>query len=144
MSVEAPEWLTAEQAGRHGRKSVILPGEESPELREISAVTALDSTARSAGSSAQQRPVGTVATNVAERRQSANPESYVDVTVAARFLSVSSKTLNQLAREGKVPAYPWGVGMERRSWRFKLSELDTWMQGRLKSNRRPPRKGRTE
>ena len=83
-------------------------------------------------------PARRVVTNLGERRQSANLENYVDVAVAARYLSVASKTLNQLAREGKIPAYPWGVGTQRRSWRFKLSELDSWMRSRLRSGRRPP------
>lgn len=61
------------------------------------------------------------------------PEFYVDAAIAARFLSVAPKTLNQLAREGKIPAYPWGVGTQRRCWRFKLSELDSWMRSRLVS-----------
>ena len=100
--------------------------------------TALDHpTPSSATSSLQQLPARPVATNLGERRQSANLENYVDVTVAARYLSVASKTLNQLAREGKIPAYPWGIGTQRRSWRFKLSELDSWMRSRLVSECHP-------
>ena len=64
-------------------------------------------------------------------------EPYVDVKRAASYLSVAVKTLNEWARVEKIPAYPWGNG-SRKTWRFKLSELDVWMQGRINSVRRPP------
>ena len=64
-------------------------------------------------------------------------EPYVDVKRAASYLSVAVKTLNEWARLEKIPAYPWGDG-SRKTWRFKLSELDEWMQGRINSVRRPP------
>lgn len=74
------------------------------------------------------------------------PEPYVDVKRAASHLSLAVKTLNQWARLEKIPAYPWGDGV-RKTWRFKLSELDVWMQRRLHCIRRPPlpeRSGRRE
>ena len=61
------------------------------------------------------------------------PESYIDPQEAARFLSISPKTLTRLAREGLVPAHAIG-DRTRRRWRFLKSELDTWMNGRLHSN----------
>jgi excisionase family DNA binding protein len=71
------------------------------------------------------------------------PEPYVDVKRAASYLSVAVKTLNEWARLEKIPAYPWGDG-SRKTWRFKLSELDEWMmQGRINSVRRPPLSERT-
>jgi excisionase family DNA binding protein len=66
-----------------------------------------------------------------------SPEPYVDVKHAASYLSVAVKTLNEWARLEKIPAYPWGDGL-RKTWRFKLSELDDWMRRRLNSVRRPP------
>jgi len=65
------------------------------------------------------------------------PEPYVDVTRAATYLAVAVKTLNEWARQRKIPAYQWGDGI-RKTWRFKLSELDEWMQQRINSVRRPP------
>jgi excisionase family DNA binding protein len=65
-------------------------------------------------------------------------EPYVDSKKGAAFLAVSYRTLNAWARTGKVPAYPWGSGTQRRTWRFKLSELDNWMKSRLDSHCRPP------
>jgi excisionase family DNA binding protein len=67
---------------------------------------------------------------------------YVDVKRAASYLSVAVKTLNEWARLEKIPAYPWGDG-RRKTWRFKLSELDEWMQRRINSVRRPPLSERT-
>jgi excisionase family DNA binding protein len=61
------------------------------------------------------------------------PEPYINPEDAARFLSISPKTLTRLAREGFVPAHAIG-NRARRRWRFLKSELDTWMQGRLHSN----------
>jgi predicted site-specific integrase-resolvase len=66
-----------------------------------------------------------------------SPEPYVDASRAAEFLAIAAKTLNQYARAGKVPAYPWGDG-PRKTWRFRLSELDSWMRSRLSSADRPP------
>jgi len=60
------------------------------------------------------------------------PEPYIDPQEAARFLSISAKTLTRLARQGLVPAHAIGDGTRRR-WRFFKSELDTWMHGRLHS-----------
>lgn len=61
------------------------------------------------------------------------PEPYINPQEAARFLSISPKTLTRLAREGIVPAHSIG-DRARRRWRFLKSELDTWMHGRLHSN----------
>ena len=61
------------------------------------------------------------------------PEPYIDPQEAARFLSISPKTLTRLAREGLIPAHAIGDRVRRR-WRFLKSELDTWMQARLHSS----------
>jgi excisionase family DNA binding protein len=49
-------------------------------------------------------------------------EPFVDATRASEFLSISREYLVELARKGKVPAYPLGAG-RRKTWRFRLSEL---------------------
>jgi hypothetical protein len=64
-------------------------------------------------------------------------EPYVSVDKAARYLDMKPKTLLQKARQGLVPAYPWGDG-PRKIWRFKISQLDDWMKTKLHSPRRPP------
>ena len=50
-------------------------------------------------------------------------EPYVDSIRAAEFLAMTRKTLLELARKGRVPAYPTGEG-PRRTWKFRISELD--------------------
>ena len=64
------------------------------------------------------------------------PEPYVDNVVAGKFVGLAARTMNNLARKGEIPAYPYGAG-ERKTWRFKLSDLDSWMQRRVESQRRP-------
>jgi hypothetical protein len=65
-------------------------------------------------------------------------EPYVDSGRGSAFLGVASRTLNEMARRGIVPAYQWGLGNQRRTWRFKLSELDSYMKSKVVSPRRPP------
>jgi len=57
------------------------------------------------------------------------PERFVDSVVAAKFLSIERRQLLQLARAGKLPAYPIGDG-QRRLWRFRLSDLARAMEER--------------
>jgi hypothetical protein len=45
---------------------------------------------------------------------------------------MSPKKLMSLARSGFVPAH--GIGGLRKMWRFRLSELDHWMQSELTSS----------
>jgi excisionase family DNA binding protein len=65
-------------------------------------------------------------------------EPYVDSGKASAFLGVASRTLNEMARKGEVPAYQWGLGSQRRTWRFKLSDLDSYMKSKVGSSGRPP------
>jgi hypothetical protein len=58
------------------------------------------------------------------------PERFVDSVVAAKFLSIQPRLLLQLARAGKIPAYPLGDG-QRRLWRFRLSDLAKAMEERI-------------
>jgi len=60
------------------------------------------------------------------------PEPYVDAERAASYLSISRKTLLRFARKGKVPARGIGEG-KKRMWRFRISELDHWMQSEVTS-----------
>ena len=49
-------------------------------------------------------------------------EPFVDAVEAGKFLSLRPRRVLELARQGKIPAYPLGDG-QRRVWRFRLSEL---------------------
>jgi phage terminase Nu1 subunit (DNA packaging protein) len=56
-------------------------------------------------------------------------EPYVDSKGAALFLALDWKKVQKLSREGKIPAHPVlsGPRNQRRTWRYKLSELDRWV-----------------
>jgi hypothetical protein len=70
-------------------------------------------------------------------------EPFVDQDVAAKFLSVKPRRLLELARAGKIPAFPLGDG-ERRVWRFKISLLAAAMESRLNCTRQSPAPKETE
>lgn len=54
-------------------------------------------------------------------------EPFVDGERAAAFLSMPRKTILNMARKGSLPGHPVGLG-RRKVWRFRISELDRWMQ----------------
>jgi Helix-turn-helix domain len=56
-------------------------------------------------------------------------EHFVDAGVAAKFLGCSRTLLLRLARERQVPAHPLSDADQkcRRTWRFRLSELEAFM-----------------
>jgi hypothetical protein len=49
-------------------------------------------------------------------------EPFVDADVAAEFISSKRKTILDWARDGSIPAHPFGRG-KRTEWRFRLSEI---------------------
>ncbi len=53
-------------------------------------------------------------------------EPFVDAEAAANFLQLQPRRVLQLARQGKIPAYPIGDGI-RKVWRFRLSDLSLAM-----------------
>ena len=59
-------------------------------------------------------------------------EPFVDAERAADFLAMARKTLLALARRGYLPGHPVGRGM-RKVWKFRLSELEHWMQREVNS-----------
>jgi len=77
-----------------------------------------------------------VSANLSPRR--AEPEHYVTADEAASFLRLNTRTVQRLAREGIIPAHPFGQ-RSRKTWRFLLSELDDWMRAKVNSSRRPCR-----
>ena len=62
-------------------------------------------------------------------------EPYVDSKQAAAFLALDWKQIQKLSREGKIPAHPVLSGRQnrRRTWRYKLSELDLWARSQRNS-----------
>jgi len=60
------------------------------------------------------------------------PEPFVEVTAAGEFLNYSPRTIKQIAREGRIPAHPFGSGARKR-WYFLISELAEHLRGQVNS-----------
>ena len=62
-------------------------------------------------------------------------EPLLDDNQASALLGgIHVKTLQRLARTGNVPAYRVG-----RFWRYRASELDSWLRSKVNSPRQPAR-----
>ena len=55
-------------------------------------------------------------------------EPLIDADRAATVLGIHPKTVQRMAREGKVPAIRIG-----KYWRFRLSQLDLWLHSTVNS-----------
>jgi hypothetical protein len=62
---------------------------------------------------------------------SINLEPFVDAERAACFLAMPRKTLLAMARHGKLPAHGLPGKGKRKIWKFRLSELDSWMKSEV-------------
>jgi Helix-turn-helix domain len=60
------------------------------------------------------------------------PEPFVEATAAGEFLNYSPRTIKQMAREGRIPAHPFGSG-DRKRWYFLISELAEHLRGQVNS-----------
>jgi len=60
-------------------------------------------------------------------------EPFVNAERAAQFLDMPRKTLLGLARRGKLPAHGLPGKGRKKSWRFRISELDLWMRTEVTS-----------
>jgi hypothetical protein len=61
-----------------------------------------------------------------------SPEPFVEANAAGQFLNYSSRTIKQMAREGRIPAHPFGSGARKR-WYFLISELAEHLRGQVNS-----------
>jgi excisionase family DNA binding protein len=68
-------------------------------------------------------------------------EYFVDADEIAFMLKLDPKTVQKMAREGIIPAYPFGEG-PRKTWRFLPSEVHEWMRTRVHSEGHPCRSNR--
>jgi len=59
-------------------------------------------------------------------------EPFVEAGAAAEFLRYSSRTVKQMAREGRIPAHPFGTGPRKR-WYFLISELAGHLRAQVNS-----------
>jgi excisionase family DNA binding protein len=60
-------------------------------------------------------------------------EPYVSVSQIAQFLGLAPRTVARMAREGRIPAHPVS-GTARRTWRFKLSEVENHFASQLSTS----------
>ena len=49
-------------------------------------------------------------------------EPFVDENVVARLLQLTPRRVLEMARKEEIPAHP--IGHERKTWRFRMSEID--------------------
>lgn len=59
-------------------------------------------------------------------------ETFVGANAAAEFLCYSSRTVKQMARDGRIPAHPFGTGPRKR-WYFLISELAEHLRAQVNS-----------
>jgi hypothetical protein len=59
-------------------------------------------------------------------------EPFVEANAAAKFLHYSARSIKQMAREGRIPAHPFGTGSRKR-WYFLISELAEHLRSQVNS-----------
>ncbi len=59
-------------------------------------------------------------------------EPFVEANAAAEFLHYSARSIKQMAREGRIPAHPFGTGSRKR-WYFLISELAEHLRSQVNS-----------
>jgi excisionase family DNA binding protein len=85
-------------------------------------------------STPEQRPCSQCAreyfvdATVASRLRSIEP--FATTAEVAKFLGLSRRTVAKMAREGRIPAHPVS-GTARRTWRFKLSEVEVSLASQM-------------
>jgi hypothetical protein len=65
-------------------------------------------------------------------RHPAMPEPFVEADAAAKFLHYSPRSIKQMARDGRIPAHPFGNGPRKR-WYFLISELAEQLRAQVNS-----------
>lgn len=60
-------------------------------------------------------------------------EHFISADEAAQYLAIRREFLLKLARAGEIPAHPLTSGRQRlrRIWRFRISELNSYMEKRM-------------
>ena len=57
---------------------------------------------------------------------------FVEANAAAAFLQYPARSIKQMAREGRIPAHPFGTGSRKR-WYFLISELAEHLRSQVNS-----------
>jgi hypothetical protein len=60
----------------------------------------------------------------AAQRSPNPPEPYVDATAVAQHIAIERRQVLALTRAKKLPAYPVDPDAKRKTWRYRLSEVD--------------------
>jgi hypothetical protein len=120
--------------------------EPKPALKDNTNLRVLDSTEQEArdlsargcvsmASSDQDRPVGQTSSfsggSVSQLRASML-EPFVEAEAAAEFMHYSTRSVKQMARDGRIPAHPFGSGPRKR-WYFLISELAEHLHAQVNS-----------
>ena len=61
-----------------------------------------------------------------------NQDMLLNVKQVAQYLQLKQSTIYSWAQEGKIPAIKIG-----RTWRFRRSDLDVWLEQHLKGEVKP-------
>ena len=61
-------------------------------------------------------------------------ERFVDEHVVARFLQIAPRRVLEMARKKQLPAHP--IGKMRKTWRFRMSEIDAHFSVRAEKQSR--------
>lgn len=120
--------------------------EQKPALKDNTILQLLGSTEQEAcdhstrargpmASSDQDRPVGQPlgfsGGSVSQLRASML-EPFVEAEAAAEFMHYSTRSVKQMARDGRIPAHPFGSGPRKR-WYFLISELAKHLHAQVNS-----------
>ena len=112
--------IREETGGANGRKSQTLL-ETEPAARSCSSVPENQTRARCRAKSI-----------TAAQALTSMVEPFIEAGAAAEFLNYSPRTIEQMAREGRIPAHPFGSGARKR-WYFLISELAEHLRGQVNS-----------
>ena len=85
-------------------------------------------------------PFGLEALHMSARNPDLQPEPFIDTATIAAHIGMSPRTIAKWARDGRIPAHPVS-GTARRTWRFKLSEVDFAFASQPSSATIPTRPG---
>lgn len=64
-------------------------------------------------------------------------EAYVSAEKIAQFLGLEKREVLRLTRSGRIPGIPVDPTVSRRTWRYKVSQVDAAMAARALSGKKP-------
>jgi hypothetical protein len=135
--MQSPETKPAHQDPQD--QTQLKPGErdkENPPLRDMEEASRRNppSEGLAIRSSNPERTPGRTPSDSTSltKHRAATVEPFVEAGAAAEFLHYSPRSIKQMAREGRIPAHPFGSGPRKR-WYFLISELAEHLYAQLNS-----------